>query len=376
MKRIGIITMFYDSVNYGGVLQAYALTKYINTHFTETEAKQIPYIMNSGFSSDYIDKRISFARLIRYIRRKTNSIIGQRYSVAERDLKSQKEQSFSHFINTVPQLDKRYNYDDLHETVDMFDIFLTGSDQVWNGINRGYLLDFVGDNKKKISYAASVSRNELSDGEKGKIADSLQSFTSISVREESDVGLIQPLTRLDVQSVVDPTMLLTCDEWDCICAPRQCVEEYIFCYFLGTNRKSRKIAKEYAKLHNLKLLFIPITGEDTLKPIGEPIIASPEQFLSLIKYANCVFTDSFHAVAFSAIYKKNFVVFNRSADGEMNSRMINITLLLNAKERYCDTKRKETIKYINSLGSMTYDNCDRLFCMINSSMDYLEKSIG
>ena len=82
--------------------------------------------------------------------------------------------------------------------------------------------------------------------------------------------------------------------------------------------------------------------------------ASPEQFVSLIKYAKYVFTDSFHAVVFSNIYKKQYFVFNRSSEGEMSSRIVDITELFNQRERFCEGKEHETMEYISSLADIDY----------------------
>ena len=132
------------------------------------------------------------------------------------------------------------------------------------------------------------------------------------MREKSAERLLQELARVDVQTVVDPTLLLTKEEWDIVCSPRVIEEDYIFCYFLGTNKNERVLAEKFSQLLNIKLVITPQPcGRFQLysydRKFGDERLydASPEQFLSLIKHARYVFTDSFHAVVFSNVYQSH-----------------------------------------------------------------------
>ena len=142
-------------------------------------------------------------------------------------------------------------------------------------------------------------------------------------------------------------------------AKKMIEEKYVFCYFLGENNKERKIAREFAKLHNLRLVTIPHAGgiiQSIDRNFGDKRLydASPEHFLSLIKYAEFIFTDSFHAVLFSNIYQKQYFVFNRSSKGEMSSRIVDITKLFHQEDRFCAGKEKEKLEYITLLPNIDY----------------------
>ena len=132
---------------------------------------------------------------------------------------------------------------------------------------------------------------------------------------------------------------------------------YVFCYFLGKNKKERRIATEYAKKHNLKLVTIGYASKVMVedKNFGNVRLydTTPGQFIELIKNAKYVFTDSFHAVVFSKIFEKQYFVFNRDERGSMSSRIRTITSLFETEERFCYGER-ENLGYVESLTDIDY----------------------
>ena len=155
----------------------------------------------------------------------------------------------------------------------------------------------------------------------------------------------------------------------------------MFFYFLGNNVKARRLATKYARMNNLKTIEIPYAaGSFNVDNISYGDIKltgiSPEKFLSLIKYADAVFTDSFHAIVFSFIYKKQFFVFNRDKQGSMNTRIKNMTKLLGLEKRFCADKNMESIDYINSLDAIDYSKEFKHFNDLKKkSHDFLEESL-
>ena len=127
------------------------------------------------------------------------------------------------------------------------------------------------------------------------------------------------LIEKEVEVVVDPTYLLTCDEWKkLIPQEKNQYGNYVLCYFLGSDKKARDIAIDYARKNGFRLVSI-LSNECFLKDdekFGEVLIGkTPEEFVNLIRNASCVFTDSFHGMAFSIINKKDFFIFYRKRDG-------------------------------------------------------------
>lgn len=367
--KIAIITEYYNSSNYGGNLQAYALTRFLNANGYDT--KQLQYMRPSrSFKDDLRETEGTVNKLSLF----TRKVIQKTIKRSEFNRVKNRRGLVVDFGKAMtPHTDEVYSDSNLIDfykehgayTVDLqnnFDVFITGSDQVWRTTNKkAYFLTFVPEGKKKISYAASISKESLSEGDKEFFSMALKDFDAVSVREKSDVGLLNGLYKKDIEWVIDPTLLIDRDEWDVICSTRLCKEKYLFCYFLGNEQEPRKLARKYAKKHGLKLLMMPyLTGEyplsDFIKRKDEERLfeAGVQDFLSLIKYAEAVFTDSFHAAVFSGIFRTQYFVFERAIGVSMNSRIKSLMEIYETPERFCDTIEKESIEYIESLDDIDY----------------------
>ena len=363
--KAAIITLYHNNINCGGILQAYALYKYLENNGIDVE--QITYEKRLNVADVRFGARLrrflknrpisAVKKIMNYFKMKLNYI-----PVDEEEMKARRT-AFQHFMCEIIQhSDKIYNQDSVRECVNDYDVFITGSDQVWNfaWYDSVYFLDFVdGKQKKKFSYAASFSMKELTDAQKLIVSDSLKDYEAISVREQDAVSLLDGLTNRTVEYVVDPTLLLKQEEWNEVCAESVVDEEYVFGYFLGSNIDVVRKAVEFAHKRNFKFVMIPFaSGNYNMKEDGLADIrivdAAPEKFLSLIKNAQYVFTDSFHAVVFSFIYQKQFFVFNRDKKESMNSRIFSITELLGLEERFCNSKKKESLEYIEGLQEIDY----------------------
>lgn len=388
MKKIAIISHYHNNDNYGGNLQAYALCEIILSLGYNVE--QIDYTYWDEISkniNDFIKKRWTLKWLINiaiHFPSKFNKkyYFYKYHKRAERFLE-EKHKKFLHFNQKIiPHSEKIYSSANISETLSQYDAFVTGSDQVWNTnwYTPVFFLDFVPSDKIKISYAASISKDSLTDREKEVFKKSLKDFKAVSVREEQAVELIKDLSPVKPVVTLDPTLLLDEDDWDKVCAPRVVQDDYVFCYFLGNNPKERKISKKFAKEKGLKLVSLPLTGAKVYSDLkfGDVILpaASPEEFISLIKHASYVFTDSFHAVVFSQIYKRQYFVFNRDSKGSMNSRIINITDLFNTQERFCNGKDRETLNYVQSLKDIDFTRPNKKFDELKEfSINFLKENL-
>ena len=148
------------------------------------------------------------------------------------------------------------------------------------------------------------------------------------------------------------------EEWDDVCAGRQIKERYLFCYFLGELFIKNKDIVEFARRKGLKIVTMPYLCASAMQDgdFGDYRIydAGPSEFLSYIKYADYVFTDSFHASVFSLIYHKIFFVFDRRSYTGMNNRITSLLNLFGIQDRYCSSKGKATLEYIESVSCMKY----------------------
>ncbi len=379
MKKIGIITHYYKTVNFGGALQAYALCECLNER--GFNAEQISYRYTKVKQPEsFFDrlKRHGIKGLFKRISSKVYNRINRKVIIS---VKEKKKIAFEHFLNeTISHSENTYTNESLQSCVSEYDCFITGSDQVWNGYNPAYFLDFVSRDKKKISYAASIGREYLTEEQKEVFKNSLKDFDAVSVREPSSIKLIEDVCPVPVVSTLDPTLLLDREDWDKVSSKRLIDDDYIFCYFLGNYKKTRKLVNIFAKKHNLKIAFIPYTAGVVLsdRKFGDYrfIDASPEDFISLIKHAKYVFTDSFHAVVFSHIYGKEFFVFNRDKRALMNGRIKDITSLFACQERYCDTNEKMALSYIEGLSPLDYTKeTDEFLTKKRESIEFLENNL-
>lgn len=378
MKKIklGIITHYYKNNNYGGVLQAYALCKKLKD--LGVDAYQISYRMcdkNIAYRSICIKTLVYCRRIIRECFNYVPHFSAQ--------LKIKKRlHKINNFRNSIPHTKKTYDLKSVSRCND-FDAYIVGSDQVWNPawIDDAFLLNFI-HQKRKFSYAASIGVDKLDSADREKFQLALKDYSSISVREEEAVELLTQLTEKNVELVLDPTLLLTGEEWSKLCERRCPQEEYVFCYFLGEQENQRKLAEAFAKEKGCQLLSVPYLGgryRKVDKNFNSVKIydVSPGRFISLIKNAKYVFTDSFHASVFSHIFHKDFFVFLPGEIKSTGCRLYTLTDMFATRERVCDTVEKKNICYLLSLPPIDYNNKDfsKYNELKNASIDFLKKNI-
>lgn len=393
--KTGILTLYYHNRNYGALLQSYALCRVIND--LGYEAEQICYDFMSEFSvperhglSQRLERfmRASFkeklCKLGRFIR-SVGKLLNLRKCNRTSSLLEKRSEAFKRFEKQVPHSGRVYSRTDLGECNEIYRCIIAGSDQIWNPewFDSAFLLDFAGDDCKKISYAASIAAAKLSDEHKCIFSECLSRFSAVSVREHDAVSLLASQCGVNAELVLDPTLLLTRCEWDDICSSRIVEGRYAFCYFLGEDLKMRKTAKRYARKHGLRLVFLPhILGQirrcDNRFADEELYDITPSDFISLIKYAEIVFTDSFHAVVFSAIYGTEFTAFPRMENDSGGSRLRTITGLLGCPERVCYVTRNkaDAVGYIESLPPLEDDILSHLDDMKAFSLEFLKNSLN
>lgn len=374
--RIGILTHFHKSTNYGGVLQAYALCRFLNKQ--GHDARQILYVSRP--------ERVSDARLTprvfcqKAVERAKRRIYGKR----NRRIKARLEILFSDFRSSVPHTEREYTRADIADANGTFDAFVTGSDQVWNPIwhDPSYFLDFADGGAKRISYAASVGLSALDGAQRALFQKYLPALDALSVRESAAAPLLSPLAHEDVSVSVDPTLLLTREDWDEIASERKMKDGYVFLYALGDDIKIRRAAARFAKEKGLMLVTIPdllgkYRGCDRRIRAHAVTDATPGDFISLIKHADFVFTDSFHATVFSLLYGRAFFAFPRSGNIKMGSRLESLLDMFGCPERFLKDKKQSKTAYLLSLPAFGgADAPSRFEGERQRSVDYLAASLG
>ena len=321
--KIGIIT-YHFAINYGAVLQCYALQSYLKEKGCDVEV--LNYIN---------DKQEKNNKIFKYGGLK--AIISNICLLPFIPQISRKRKKFKLFNSKYLNLSKRItNIEELREYIDKneFDYIISGSDQVFNpkinDFDRAFLFPFE-TNAKKISYAASTGAASREDIK--KIESYIEEFCKISIREESDKNKFNENIKQRIETVSDPVILRNKEKWhEIIDKKDKSNEKYLVCYFLHKNIFSEeyKIAKKIAKEKGLKMIVINVRyskqsiRKNTLFNVG------PEDFLRLIANADYVCTDSFHGTIFSIIFNKNFSCFdtkNNINDSRRKNLLGNVGLL-------------------------------------------------
>lgn len=364
MKKVGVMTWFSHN-NYGSVLQAFALKKIIE---------------KNGYDVEFINYKPK-------VRKKTifdmkpsyyyNQILNKIY------LKQHAEKFLS--INDIYESFRHENfkisnkcdgYKDLVKVCDKYQFVVCGSDQIWspNVFDTNYFLPFLEPNKK-IAYAPSIGVSNISNEFiLKKIKALVSDFKNISFREESAIKL---LSCQKAKCVLDPTLLLTQDDWiDTLKLKKYNNNKYILCYFLSDNNKFNKIAKKLAQITGLNVKYIPVNKNTLYKDKDISWKTGPKEFVELIYNASYVLTDSFHGVLFSIIFNKEFNVFERFQNTDLesqNSRIYNILnkMHLNSRLISCfnQININEQIDYIEVNDKLEKYRKESLEYLLNSFSD-------
>ena len=374
--KVGIITQYYKSSNYGGLLQAYALSTFLKKKGYDCEQICFNFYSSKKKKSLSLSKRLSAKGLIKsllvFIKRSFLEKICAVLSHAKRKINIRIDSCRDFRENVISHSDRVYDNESIKEC-QSYDALITGSDQVWlcnvEKFHPGFWLSFANKSVKKISYAASVSMNEIPAELHDFIRYALGSFDAISVRENSDVKLIGDIIgeEKDVVQVLDPTLLLGRLDWSNLCAPNPYQgKKYIFAYLLGAKKEDRAFIRKFAKKEGLEIVFIPYMqnkyrfcdlffGDIRLNDV------SPQLFLSLIRDASYVITDSFHGTVFSNIFHVNFLVLKRNSDASknsMNSRLYSLLNMLKMEDRLISNDFSE--QTLKNLPAIDFDAVDAI----------------
>lgn len=332
-RKICLVTL-HRVFNYGSVLQAYATCRVFEKAGYEVELADYVTEQRTNrrlFLSvpDFIPK--DFLHRGSYLALKSVSIL-------------LKKKTIHGFLRrNVPLSGKQYvTADDLAKDPPQADLYVTGSDQVWNsqyneGVDRGFFLDFAPEGAPRFAYVSSFGKTKLEGEERQQIKRYLEKFTAISVREDAALEILRDLG-LEGTCLVDPTLQLTREEWLALASKRLIREPYLILMLIyNEDEHGTEYARKLADQLGLKL--VKISWELRKPPQVDVLMShrSPEDFLSLFAHAEFVVTNSFHGLAFSINFNRPFVVVPRK---EFNSRIESL-LRLTGLERRMVTREEE-----------------------------------
>lgn len=321
--RISIITRHAPN-NYGSLLQAIA-----------TE-KAITKLGHSAEIVDYIrDDEFGLKGLLTLLSRKkawNNNLFKKWLYIALRYPGDRLAQAkFSAMRKQFLHLSKRYH--SLHElevSSPRADIYMTGSDQVWGPITTGYydkayFLSYVSKAAKKIAYAGSFGRTDFTPTTLHEYSLMLKRYDAIAVREDSAVSLLAMMDVPCAGQVLDPTLLLDNKEWSTY-IKNNITGKYVLVYQIHNNPILDQYAINFAKHVGLPLYRVSPSLHQLTR--GGKLIYLPEvgEFLSYIKNATYIVTDSFHGTAFSINFNKQFIeILPNTKTGSRNQSILQLT---------------------------------------------------
>jgi len=341
-NKVGIITIIGN--NYGNRLQNWALQEVLKRYFRKVVT--IPYY-----------KEPITKQKIKYCIEKIKKVF---------HLKNKLEDPWYSFYFKIC-----WESNSIHELKpEKYDYFVAGSDQIWNPLfdynSEREFLTFA-DKGQKIAYAASIGLSELPVECFEKYRYFLYDFINISVRETEASNIVFQLINRKVPVVLDPVFLLDQIEWYKLSQKSKTIikKPYIFKYFLGkVNDEIEEYIQNLSIEQNLQIVDIM----DMLSTNG------PIEFISLIQNASLIVTNSFHCTAFSIIFEKDFITFNRQktkGTGEMSSRITTLLEKFELKSRFVNGNFDKKLRPIN------WDQVKTILIRERArSLKFIEESIG
>lgn len=317
-SSIGILT-FYNTTNYGALLQMYALynvlcEKQVNPEIVRYYCEAVETRENLK-----IHKANSIKQLLRILILKIPNTI--------------KQKKFRDFESRYFRYSERfYTKDSLPEIKREYDAVIVGSDQVWNlkltGGDKGFFLENVS-GISKYSYAASFGGKNVTDEEAAMIKPLLERFDKISVRETSGVTIVEKICGINPEFVLDPTFLLAASEWDKVAGKSLLVKKpYILLYLIQNKKKTVEYAIKFSKKMGWVVKYVNISPYH-VSGVENMRYAAPEEFLQLVRGASLVITGSYHGLALSVNYSKPVYYELSDKEKNYNARISSLISTLN-----------------------------------------------
>lgn len=390
--RIGIIT-YHRAVNFGAVLQVYALSRflselghevYIIDYFrTVAQSKEFFsfHVWKTAFGMVY---RNPFSLLLYVL-----DMLKQRVNKAERLKKKMRKQKETRFANYFAKFRKThlkltsqtYNSpDDLRNNPPEMDVYVAGSDQIWGQGNTtfspAFYLDFGKKEVRRISYAPSFGKSVIDKHWHDDFKRNISRFDAVSVREKSGVKIIEDICKVKATHTLDPTLLI--DDYNVITENLKDKGDFIFAYRLHQNDRLSSLLSDLIKDISGKcgVEVKTVSTTDDFTSLGEDLVVGVEGFLGLIAHSKIVITNSFHGTVFAILHRKPFICFPRD-DGKQgqNTRMLDLLSDLGLMSRYFDPQQESEIaRYISDDIDWTSVS-ERLAAMRKHSVDYLTNAL-
>lgn len=332
MKKVYTIT-FHRANNYGAMLQAYALQEVLKERYNTR-------IIDYDCSPVYNDYKLIFQKspyFVEFMKKNLKCLIKfPFYYPRYRNFNAFRKKMF---------ITKKYNsLVELKNDPPLADAYVCGSDQIWNpkitnGFDEAFFLKFGNKDVKRISYAASIGNISIIEEDEDKFFNNLSEFDKISVREEDFNNIINSKFKKKSKLVLDPTLLLTKQQWLKFYKKNSSVKEkYIFAYSVGNaNENYYNAVNKIAELTGYLIVFFDRNDKDNKFKFKKKSYysAGPAEFITLLSNSEFVVTTSFHGLALSLILNKKFTICLSSYP----SRIISLLKIVNLSARICTNEQ-------------------------------------
>lgn len=364
--RLGIVTynIYCNFTNYGSALQTWALLRTLRN--LGYDAKLVDYCPDVLLDKDPLNP---FPNMWDQDEESKRNCELTMPAIRENYYK------FEHFYRDIcPITNKRYTAKNFNEVIteESIDGFVCGSDTIFcieefNGFDDGYYANFDCMRRNAIAYAASFGRTEFNEKTSLVLQERLKNFKALGIRENRMIGYVESHTSVPCLRTIDPTLLLTADDYDTLAAIRQMDKPYLLLYTRRYNPNMEAYAKKVAEEKNLRIVEISLRATNTEKGHIMRYDAGVEEFLSLVKYSDFVVTNSFHGLIFAVQYRRPVMVFSRTQAVNKISELvdlfgINKSMIVTGWEKYSEIDYDQVHMNIDAARK--------------SSLDFLKMELG
>jgi hypothetical protein len=374
--KAGILTFHYAH-HYGAQLQAYALMKSIAGQDVDCEI--INYVRSDTIDGNRLFKKGLSAR----------SLLSNANTLLNYGKLKRRYLRFESFVHEDMKLSEKFygTYARLSEDAPLYDVYVCGSDQIWNPLiykentfDPAFFADFA-KTGRRVAYAPSFGISSIPEDKRELLKSYLEKFECLSVREMQGEKIIRDITGRDSCTVLDPTLLLTGEQWGGLASAPEFSGPYLLCYFITDARKYSGYVQTLAQKYGLPVVSLCGSRRVVPQTRHKVLDAGPREFLGLFRNARAVCTDSFHGTVFSINFKKEFFCFESSQKAEkaVNSRLNNILGKLDLTDRIFSAKTELpefAARISEAAGPIDYQKVDTLLQKEREqSVNYLRSSL-
>lgn len=352
MKKAVISTFNNSDNNYGALFQACALSSFLQK--LGYDAYNVTILNRSTAAKS---KKTKLKLLMKRV-----------LLLPKKSLIDKRKQKCRQFAKDTQKQLVYNNLCELHNNPPKADIYISGSDQVWNPvlIHDDFFLNYAPEGTKKISYAASMGHETIPKKNEKIFADYIAAYDSISVREDNMIPIISKYTDKEIFHNIDPVFLKTREEWSALAQPYKNLkyDKYILVYAIEWSDAYNHQLKELKKKTSLPVISLNMGNIKKISADQVIYDSSPNEFLYLLSKAEYVVSTSFHGTAMSVIYNKKFMIFSG------NDKPTRIESLF----RYLGINSRNSVD--NAIREIDYDRVNSKIAMgVKEAYEYIYNSI-